>query len=118
MPRRWLTLAFASTLAVHLAAIYWPRIDTPAAPTGTDKVVHVVLFAAPVVAAILAFRRSWPVVMLLAAHAPLSEWVQSLVLPARAGEIADIAADLAGVALGVALGVLGRRRSTAATLVD
>ena len=37
-------------VAVHLAALYWPRVSIQGPVTWTDKVVHVLLFAAPTVA--------------------------------------------------------------------
>ena len=95
----------------HLLALYWPRVDLQGPRTGTDKLVHVLLFAAPVLAAYAARvpRRAW-VVAAVAVHAPLSEWLQHAVLPNRSGDAWDAVADLGGVVLGVTLGVVGRRR--------
>jgi VanZ family protein len=95
----------------HLLALYWPRLDLRGPGTGTDKLAHVLLFAAPVLAAYAARvpRRAW-VVAAVAVHAPLSEWLQHAVLPNRSGDAWDAVADLAGVVLGVTLGVVGRRR--------
>lgn len=85
-------------------------MDLGTPPTGSDKVAHVVLFAVPVGAAVLAFRRPWLTVCALAVHAPLSEWLQSRLLPGRSGDVGDVVADLLGVALGVVAGVLVMRR--------
>jgi VanZ family protein len=95
----------------HLLALYWPRVGLQGPATWTDKVVHVLLFAAPVLAAHAARvpALSW-VVAAFAVHAPLSEWLQQSMLPNRSGDAWDAVADLAGVVLGVTLGVVGRRR--------
>ena len=98
-------------VVAHLLALYWPRIDVQGPVSWTDKVVHVLLFAAPVLAAVAARvpRMAW-VVVAVAVHAPLSEWLQHAVLPHRSGDVGDAVADLGGVVLGVTLGVVGRRR--------
>jgi VanZ family protein len=98
-------------VAAHLLALYWPRVDLQGPVTWTDKVVHVLLFAVPVVAAFAARLPAlgW-VVVAVAVHAPLSEWLQHAVLPNRSGDTWDALADLGGVVLGVTLGVVGRRR--------
>ncbi len=102
-------------LAGHLLALYWPRIDLPGAtPSGSDKFAHVLLFALPTIAALLALRRPWPVVTALAVHAPLSEWLQASVLPHRSGDPADAAADLLGVLVGAGVGWWLRARGPAA----
>jgi VanZ family protein len=111
-PRRtaW-RLAFAVVLVVHVLALYWPRVGLQGPVTWTDKVVHVLLFATPVLVAVAARvpRLPW-VVAALAAHAPLSEWLQHTVLPHRSGDPWDAVADLGGVVVGVTLGMVGRRR--------
>jgi VanZ family protein len=95
----------------HLLALYWPRVDLQGPVTWTDKVMHVLLFAVPVLAAHVARVPflGW-VVAVFAVHAPLSEWLQHAVLPDRSGDAWDALADVAGVVLGVTLGVVGRRR--------
>ena len=100
-------------LVVHLAAIYWPRVDVVGPVPWTDKVVHVLLFGVPTVLLLLARpSRVHPalVVGALAVHAPVSELLQHLVLPHRSGDVWDAVADLGGVVLGVTLVVVGRRR--------
>ena len=59
-------------LAVHFYALYAPGSGEPGIfdvlPAGTDKVVHVALFAVPTFLARVSIRRWWPVI-LLAVHA-------------------------------------------------
>ena len=107
-PRRTAAVVFAVLLAAHLAALYWPRVDLQGPVTGTDKVVHVLLFLAPAVAGLLAGVRPAYVVGLLALHAPVSELVQHHLLPNRSGDPWDAVADLSGVVLGVTSVVVGR----------
>ena len=104
-------VGLALVVVGHLLAIYWPRVGLEGPVTWTDKVVHVLLFAAPVVAAYAARvpRAGW-VAAAVAVHAPVSEWLQHAVLPNRSGDAWDAVADLGGVVLGVTLGVVGRRR--------
>jgi len=112
-PGRVVRVAAPLALVVHLAAIYWPRVDVVGPVPWTDKVVHVLLFGVPTVLLLLARpRRVHPalVVGALAVHAPVSELLQHLVLPHRSGDVWDAVADLGGVVLGVTLVVVGRRR--------
>jgi len=102
--------AFVAALVVQLVVLYWPR--APAEPTGVigiDKVIHALVFAVPVCAALLAGLRPRWVVLAFAMHAPLSEILQSTLLPHRAGGAADAVADLTGVALGWLAFVVWRR---------
>lgn len=100
---RW-ALALVVVLAVHLLALYWPRVAVDGPVTWTDKVVHPLLFLAPAVVGSVWWGRWPPVVGLLAVHAVLSEVLQHELLPLRSGDPWDAAADLLG--LGVALLVL------------
>ena len=90
-------------VAGHLAALYWPVVTVSGPVSWTDKAVHVLLFVAPVLAAAAVLRRWRGPALVLAVHAPLSEWIQHALLPHRSGDPFDVAADLAGVALGAAL---------------
>ena len=90
-------------VAGHLAALYWPVVTVSGPVSWTDKIVHAVLFAAPVLAAAAVLRRWRGPALVLAVHAPLSEWIQHALLPHRSGDPLDVVADLAGVALAAAL---------------
>lgn len=111
--RRVILLALVASVAVQLVVLYAPHSPGTAPFPHADKVVHAVVFAAPVALGLLAgLGRAVPVVAGL--HAPVSELVQHHLLGGRAGDVADVAADLVGVLLGVlvAAGVreLARRR--------
>ena len=104
--RRVLRWAFALAMVGQLVVLYLP--STPAAVpqiAGLDKVVHVVIFALPVLLAVLLDARRW-VIPLLVVHAPVSELVQGYVLPHRGMDYKDVIADLAGIVIGWILGVL------------
>ena len=94
---RW---AFGVALAVQLIAVYAP--NAPAGPeiNGLDKVIHVSIFAAPALAALMVGMRARWALGILAVHAPISELIQHLVIPQRDGDVLDVMADLGGVFLG------------------
>ncbi|WP_255574632.1 VanZ family protein [Austwickia sp. TVS 96-490-7B] len=95
-------LAVATLMVVvgaHLWALYTPSVGGPPLFPGVDKVVHVVLFAVPVLAAAGVWRRWWWGAVICAIHAPVSEIVQALWVPGRSGDPWDAVADLVGVSL-------------------
>jgi hypothetical protein len=94
---RW---ALGVALAVQLIALYAP--DAPGAPeiNGLDKVIHVFIFAAPAFAALMVGVRARWALGILAVHAPISELIQAVVIPHRAGDVIDVVADLGGLVLG------------------
>lgn len=91
-------------LVAHGAALYSPGSPGPglALLPHMDKAVHVALFAVPAYLLRRVTRRWWPV-MLLAAHAPVSELVQWRFFEHRSGDVLDLAADACGLALGLLL---------------
>lgn len=95
---------FGLAVVLQLMVLYVPT--TPEGPgiPGFDKLVHAGIFLLPAAIGVLAGIR--PVLLggILAAHAVLSEVLQHLVLPGRAGDPWDVLANLAGVALGLVLG--------------
>ena len=94
---RW---ALGVALAVQLIAVYAP--EAPGGPeiNGLDKVIHVFIFAAPALAALMADVRARWALGILALHAPMSELIQHFVIPHRDGDLIDVVADLGGVVLG------------------
>jgi hypothetical protein len=96
---------FAVTAAVSLVVLFAPGSDVPTAPAGTDKVVHVLLFAALAgTGARAGIGRRYLVVGLLA-YAVGSELAQSaLAALGRSGSAWDAMADGAGTLLGLAIG--------------
>jgi hypothetical protein len=105
----WLLL-FVLVAVAHLAALYWPRVSVDGPVVWSDKVVHVLLFALPAAAGLLAGLRPAYLLVPLALHAPLSEALQHFVLPNRSGDFGDALADLGGVVVGVTLAVVGGTR--------
>jgi VanZ family protein len=97
--RLW-RVALVLAVVLQLIVLYVPR--APAGPqiTGLDKVVHVCIFAAPALAALMAGVSAPWALGILAVHAPLSELVQHFALPQRSGDVLDVMADFAGIALG------------------
>ncbi len=96
---------------VQLVVLYLPTAPGAASLPGADKVVHLLVFAVPVLLLLLV-RAPVPMVLgAFAAHAVVSEAVQSAWLPERSGDVTDVVADLAGVALGWAAWRLLRHRA-------
>ena len=91
---------FVVVVLVSLVVLFSPSDGGVSPFAGSDKAVHLLLFAA------LAAATRWrfgPVAAGLAAvcaYAVVSELVQGLALATRSGDPVDVAADLAGVALG------------------
>ncbi|GAB78394.1 hypothetical protein SAMN05421595_0912 [Austwickia chelonae] len=104
--RAWAVVC-ALFVGVQLFVLYTPSPGGGGAPPGTDKIVHAVVFALPVLAAGAAGAwwrwMAWAMVV----HAPVSEIAQHVLLPTRSGDVWDVAADLTGV---VAAAWLVRRR--------
>ena len=94
---RW---AFGVVLAVQLIVLYAPDVAGGPGVKGLDKVIHALIFAAPALAALMVGIRVKWALGILAAHAPVSELIQHLVLPHREGDVLDVMADLGGVLLG------------------
>jgi VanZ family protein len=100
-----LTLIVTAVLTV---AMLWPINQPPPAPDGTDKLVHVIAFAA------LAFPLARtgriglvPVFVGASAFGGLIELIQPTF--GRSADMQDWIADIAGVVLGIVLALLYRR---------
>lgn len=105
---RW---ALALVVVVHLLALYLPG-SPDVGPVGVphlDKLVHVLLFAAPTYLVRRLTPARWPVV-LIALHAPVSELLQYRLIPNRSGDPLDLLADAAGIGLGVCVAAMVRHR--------
>jgi VanZ family protein len=90
-----------------VVVLFAPADDVPSdLPPGTDKVVHVVLFAVLTLTGRRAGLGAAALVPSLLAYAVLSEVAQGTLLPGRSADGWDVLADAVGVLLGV---VLGRR---------
>ena len=100
-----LTLIVTAVLTV---AMFWPINQPPPAPDGTDKIVHIIAFAA------LAFPLARtgrigliPVFVGASAFGGLIEIIQPSF--GHSADMQDWIADIAGVALGILLALLYRR---------
>lgn len=109
-PKRLWRLAFGVALAVQLIAVY--ASDGPAGPeiNGLDKVIHVLIFAAPALAALMVGIRARWALGILAVHAPVSELIQNFGLAHRDGDVFDVMADIGGIVLGGLAYVVWTRR--------
>jgi hypothetical protein len=114
-PHRLWTAGLLVALAVQLVVLYSPQGVGGPQVSGIDKVVHVLIFAAPALAALMAGfsrRRLLWALGILALHAPVSELIQHLALPQRSGDVLDAVADLSGVALAATVYVVWSRRQS------
>ena len=93
-------MAFGAALALSLAVLFWPSGDGVSPFPQSDKVVHAGLFTLLAGTARWRFGARAVVLAALCAYGPLSEVVQSVLLPHRDGDWHDAAADLLGVTLG------------------
>ncbi len=115
-PRRWALLPAVAAILLQLVVLYAPSAPGGPAVPHVDKVVHAGVFALPVLLLLLA-RVPWvPVVVVVGAHAPVSEIVQARLLTARAGDPWDAVADLVGVGLGALTVTLAHRRDAGPAL--
>jgi hypothetical protein len=103
LPRRQALLwrwALGVALVVQLIALYVPRAPAGPQVNGFDKVIHLSIFAAPALAALIVGIRARWALGILAVHAPISELIQHFALPHRSGDVFDALADICGVLLG------------------
>ncbi|RBY96756.1 VanZ family protein [Blastococcus sp. TF02-8] len=103
--------AFALAVLVSVVVLFMPAAGVPTAPPGTDKLVHLALFAA------LAATGRWsgipavPLAVGLLGYAAASEVIQGVTPLARSASATGGLADAAGIALGF----LGRAWATRRT---
>lgn len=105
----WWWVAAIVAVLVQLVAVYWP--GSPGGEqlltiTGSDKVIHALIFGIPTYLLAALTGRQWLFGAIFAVHAPISELVQWRFLPYRDGDVWDMTADLVGIA--IALLVLSR----------
>jgi ABC-type multidrug transport system ATPase subunit len=99
-PQRWATAALVAVVLLSLYVLFTPRTGGDGLFPGSDKVVHLVLFALLAGTTRARFGPAVAGLAAVAAYAPLSELVQGLLLPTRSGDLWDVVADLLGVAAG------------------
>jgi len=100
-----LTIIVTLTLTV---AMLWPLEAPPPAPNGTDKVVHLIAFAALAFPLARTGRFGLPPVFI---GASAFGGAIELIQPSfnRSADVNDWVADIVGVILGIGLGLLYRR---------
>lgn len=94
--RVWFWLAVLLSVVV----LFSPGEAVPAAPPGSDKVVHVVVFGLLAVTGLITGFRRWPLALSLLGYAALSEVIQAIPALGRGASVGDWIADAVGVALG------------------
>lgn len=99
-------VAFVAAVLLQLGLLYLtvPSAASDLAIPHLDKVVHAAMFALPAFLAVVGGLRLWPVLAVLALHAPVSELVQHTFIEGRAGDPFDMLADWAGIAIGTGVG--------------
>ena len=85
---------------LSLYVLFWPRPAGGPLFAGSDKIVHLLLFALLAATARWRFGPSRAVVVAVLAYAALSELVQALWLEERSGDVRDLLADSIGTAIG------------------
>ena len=100
-----LTLIVTLTLTV---AMLWPLDTPPPTPTGSDKIVHIIAFAA--LSFPLARTRRFGLLPVLIGASAFGGVIE-LIQPSfnRSADVKDWAADVVGVVLGIVFGLLYRR---------
>lgn len=101
-------LLFGAVVGVSLIVLFTPESGVPSAPAGTDKVVHLVLFAALAWSGRLARLPLLPLAAGLVAYAGLSEVLQAVLPLGRSGDVLDALVDVLGASLGLLVSAAGR----------
>jgi len=107
MRNRWIAPLLWAVLIETLTS--WPNPPSVPAPAGTDKLVHLWVYAVFAYLVIRAARPGFPswralgaVLMVMCAWAALDEWHQRFVA-GRGAELGDWAGDVAGALTGLAV---------------
>ncbi|RZT85251.1 VanZ family protein [Pseudonocardia sediminis] len=109
--RRFAPLGAAIVLS--LVVFFTPASGVPTAPPGTDKVIHLLVFALLAVTGRWAGLRAGPLLAGLVLYAGVSEVLQSVLPIGRDGDVLDALTDLAGALLGLlAFHLVHRTRRT------
>ncbi|SFD79311.1 hypothetical protein SAMN04487819_103181 [Actinopolyspora alba] len=100
---------FVLSCVASLVILFTPPAGVPDSPPGTDKLVHLVLFAVLTLTGRAARIDRRLLLVCLVCYAPLSEVSQQLLPVDRDADAMDAIADLCGIAVAQALVVLFRR---------
>lgn len=104
---------FAIALITSLVILFTPESGVPSAPAGTDKVVHLLLFAALGGTGLIARVPAKPLLIGLGCYAGISELLQGVLPIGREGDLVDAAVDVLGSLAGWGLvrALVNRRTS-------
>ena len=91
-----LRIPFAVVVLMSFVVLFTPASGVPTTPPGTDKVIHLVLFAALAATGLLARLRARPLLIGLVCYAGFSEVVQATAPLGRSGDVLDAAVDVLG----------------------
>jgi VanZ family protein len=94
---------FVLAVLLSLVVLFTPASGVPTAPPGTDKIVHLLVFALLAWTGRTAGIRPWPLLAGLAAYAVASEVLQGLLPIGRSGDVLDGLTDVAGALLGLGI---------------
>lgn len=100
---------FVLAALLSLVVLFAPASGVPTAPPGTDKLVHLLVFALLAVTGRAAGFRAWPLLGGLVAYAAASEVLQALLPIGRSGDVVDGLVDVGGAALGLGAAALVAR---------
>lgn len=104
MTRRGFLVLGLLVVGLQCWGLYAPRpVDNSPDVPGLDKIVHLVMFAAPVWLLVKAGLNRLIVVAVFVVQAIFSEYAQGRWIAERGADVWDALADLAGIGLGVAL---------------
>ncbi|MBB5955813.1 VanZ family protein [Saccharothrix tamanrassetensis] len=94
-------LPFVTAVLLSVIVLFMPQSGVPDSPPGTDKVVHVLLFALLAVTGLVARLPRNALLAALVAYAAVSEVLQWLIVAlGRGGDVVDGLVDVLGIALG------------------
>ena len=103
--RFWPILLLLAAFLAMSYGLYAPNLPAGNSDLPLDKLGHFAMFAVVAALAVLVEIRIRWIVVILIVQAVLSEIIQHLVLPGRAGDPWDLLADLLGIAIGVLAGL-------------
>jgi VanZ family protein len=87
-------------VVLSVYVLFTPTAGGPALFAGSDKLVHLVLFALLAATARGRFGPAAPVLVAVAVYAVASELIQAALLDSRSGDVYDVLADLLGALVG------------------
>ncbi|MBN9734541.1 VanZ family protein [Pseudonocardia sp. P1] len=94
---------FVLAVLLSLVVLFTPASGVPTAPPGTDKIVHLLVFALLAWTGRTAGLRPWPLLGGLVVYAAASEVLQAALPIGRSGDVLDGLTDIAGALLGLGL---------------